>query len=238
MEKTAKSTVAQIKERFDNDVERFSNLETGQISTIDATLSMELITHAAATMNPAARDVLDIGCGAGNYTLKLLQRLPNINVLLVDLSAAMLARARERLAGASSRAVETMQGDIREVELGKEKFDVIMAAAVFHHLRAEKEWMQVFRKCYTALRPGGSLWISDLIDHSLPGVQSIMRNRYGDYLSGLKGAQYRDHVFSYIEQEDSPRSLVFQLDLLRGAGFRHVEVLHKNSVFAAFGALK
>jgi tRNA (cmo5U34)-methyltransferase len=31
---------------------------------------------------------------------------------------------------------------------------------------------------------------------------------------------------------------MFQLDLLREAGFAKVEVLHKNAVFAAFGAIK
>jgi len=45
-------------------------------------------------------------------------------------------------------------------------------------------------------------------------------------------------VFAYIEGEDTPRPLVYQLDLLREAGFAEVDVLHKNSCFAAFGALK
>ena len=42
-----KSTTDEIRERFDNDVERFSCLETGQVATIDAPLAMELITIAA-----------------------------------------------------------------------------------------------------------------------------------------------------------------------------------------------
>jgi tRNA (cmo5U34)-methyltransferase len=42
-----KSSTNEIKERFDNDVERFSDLETGQTATIDAPLAMELITQAA-----------------------------------------------------------------------------------------------------------------------------------------------------------------------------------------------
>ena len=42
-----KSTPEAIKQRFDNDVERFSNLQTGQTATIDAPLAMELITQAA-----------------------------------------------------------------------------------------------------------------------------------------------------------------------------------------------
>ena len=66
-----KSTVEQIRARFDNDGERFSNLETGQSATIDAPLVFELISQAAAATNPGATDLLDVGCGAGNYSLKL-----------------------------------------------------------------------------------------------------------------------------------------------------------------------
>ena len=52
------------------------------------------------------------------------------------------------------------------------------------------------------------------------------------------GAAYREKVFAYIEKEDTPASLIQQLDWLRVAGFSRVEVLHKNSCFAAFGAVK
>ena len=31
---------------------------------------------------------------------------------------------------------------------------------------------------------------------------------------------------------------MFQIDMLRAVGFQDVETLHKNSVFAAFGAIK
>jgi tRNA (cmo5U34)-methyltransferase len=65
-----------------------------------------------------------------------------------------------------------------------------------------------------------------------------MRRRYGEYLAGLRGEAYRDHVFAYVEKEDTPRPLAFQLDLLRQVGFSQVEVLHKNVCFAAFGAVK
>ena len=54
----------------------------------------------------------------------------------------------------------------------------------------------------------------------------------------LKDEAYRDQVFAYIEKEDTPRSLMFQLDLLREVGFSQVDVLHKNACFAAFGAVK
>jgi tRNA (cmo5U34)-methyltransferase len=233
-----KSSPDQIRARFDADVERFANLETGQSATIDAPLVLELVTEAAQAVSPHARASLDVGCGAGNYTLKLLQRLPGLDVTLLDLSQPMLDRAVQRVRPATTGQVRAVQSDIRAFDAGAAQYDVILAAAVFHHLRGDDEWQAVFAKLYRALRPGGCLWITDLIEHSAPAVQALMWARYGAYLAALRDEAYRDHVFAYIEQEDSPRPLLFQLDQLRAAGFEQVELLHKNSVFAAFGGIK
>ncbi len=45
-------------------------------------------------------------------------------------------------------------------------------------------------------------------------------------------------MFAYVEKKDTPRPLLFQLDLLRRVGFTQVEVLHKHVCFAAFGAVR
>ena len=92
-----KSTLSEIQQRFDNEGERLSNLETGQISTVDATLSLELLTQTASACCPDAKQVLDLGCGAGNYTLKLLELIPNFDSTLIDLSQPMLDKAKERI---------------------------------------------------------------------------------------------------------------------------------------------
>lgn len=233
-----KSSIDQIRERFDNDVERFSNLETGQSVTVDAPLVLDLLAKAAAATNPHAQWVLDIGCGAGNYTLKLLQNLPNLHVMLIDLSRPMLDRAAQRLRSATAGEIITTQGDIRELSLGEGRFDIIMAGAVFHHLRGDGEWRDVFRKCFLALTPGGSIWISDYIEHSIPEVQRVLWERYGEYLVQLKGPELRDKVFALMEREDTPRSVIFQIDALREVGFKKAEIIHKNSCYATFGAVK
>src|SRR5215212_6204119 len=100
-----KSTVDEIRARFDADVDRFSDLDTGQSAAVDAPLAMALIAQAAAAATPDARHVLDVGCGAGNYTLKLLQHLPGLDVTLVDLSRPMLDRATERVGCATAGTV-------------------------------------------------------------------------------------------------------------------------------------
>jgi tRNA (cmo5U34)-methyltransferase len=233
-----KSTPDEIRQRFDQDVERFSNLETGQSATIDAPLVLDLITSAALAVTPHAQAVLDVGCGAGNYPLKLLQKKPGLNVTLIDLSRPMLDRAVTRITAAGAGKVTAIQGDVREIPLEAGQFDLILATAVLHHLREEAEWEAVFARFFRALHPRGSLWISDLVEHTTSAVHQLMWQRYGEYLTGLKGEAYRDQVFAYIEKEDTPRSLMFQLDLLRRVGFAQVEPLHKNGPFAAFGVIK
>ncbi len=233
-----KSTIDEIQNRFDNDVDRFSNLDTGQAATIDAPLSMELITKAAVSSTPNIRRILDIGCGAGNNSVKLSQIAAPFDCDLVDLSEPMLTRASERVAEVNVGSINTFQGDFRHLDLPKEGYDVILAAAVLHHLRDDDDWLQAFTKIFELTARGGSVWITDLISHETDSVQSLMWERYGKYLQSVGGKEYKDLVFGYIDKEDSPRPVTYQLELLRKVGFERVEILHKNSCYAAFGAIK
>lgn len=233
-----KSTVEEIRQRFDAETDRYANLETGQVSAVDSALAMNLVAEAAAGTTPHATHLLDVGCGGGNYTLKLLERMPGLNVVLVDLSQAMLAVAAQRVRPKTSGAVEIIQSDIREVDFGKARFDIILASAVLHHLRTDDEWRTVFQKLHDALRPRGSFWIFDIVESPLPEVQAIHWRRYGDYLTAAGGEAFREELYARIIAEDTPRSVPFQLDLLRAVGFSEVELLHKNSCYAAFGAVK
>lgn len=234
-----KSTIKEIEERFDNDVERFSKLETGQQTTLDATFNMELITEAISRCYPELKSVLDIGCGAGNYSVKLSQKRPNIDVTLVDLSQPMLDKALERVGAVTQGQVEIRKGDFRSIDFGAEKFDVIIATAVLHHLRDDDDWKTAFSKLFSLLNEDGSIWIFDLVHQSEMTLQQyIYQDLYGEYLTGLKDEEYRDHVFTYIDKEDTPRSLMYQLNLLQKIGFKQTDVLHKHLCFASFVAFK
>ena len=233
-----KSTLLEIQQRFDNDVERFSNLETGQISTVDAALSLELLTQIAASVCPNAKSVLDLGCGAGNFTLKLLDLIPNLGCTLVDLSLPMLDKAKERISKVSQGKISTVQTDFLNLQLPAETFDIVVTGAAMHHLSTDEEWETVFTKIYKSLKKGGCFWISDLIMHDNPAINQLMWSRYADYLEGIGGKAYQENVFAYIDKEDTPRSVMYQLDLMKKIGFSTVDVLHKNSCFSVFGGIK
>ncbi|MBN3582953.1 class I SAM-dependent methyltransferase [Algoriphagus aestuarii] len=233
-----KSTIEEIRARFDNDVDRFSDIETGQISTIDAQISLELITEAAKRITPNATHLLDVGCGAGNYTIKMLTKLPDLNCTLVDLSLPMLQKAEERVSKVTTGKIRIIQQDIREAKLEDHGFDIILAGAVLHHLRDDEDWEQTFTKLYHLLKPGGCLMISDLITQENPILDTYTWERYGDYLEKIGGKEYRQKVLEYVDKEDSPRSMSYQLGLMKKVGFSSTEILHKNMCFGAFGGIK
>jgi tRNA (cmo5U34)-methyltransferase len=246
-----KSTVAEIRERFDADVERFSDLDTGQVAAKGSAEHMALVAEAAVATTPALRGeryaVCDIGCGAGNYTLRLLREIAaaggevsGASVTLIDLSRPMLERATRRLADAGVKAdrITPIRGDVRDVDLGVARYDTILAAQCLHHLRGDAEWEAVFAAMGGAVAAGGSCWISDSIDHATAGVRSLMRRRWAAYLESIDGPAYRERVMAYVDREDTPRPLVEQVDLLRRAGFERVEVLAVDTRFGVFGGVR
>lgn len=233
-----KSTVEEIRQRFDHEVERFSRLETGQQATIDAPLVLELVSQTTKRHLRPGHAVLDIGCGAGNFTLSVLRETPGLHCHLVDLSEQMLKRAEARVSAAGAASVQTSQFDLRDLSYAPDTFDCILAGAVLHHLRDDADWQSTFARFHRWLTPGGRIYVSDLAYFDVPDAQAVMWERYGQYLDKLGGAETRDKVFAYIDKEDSPRSLPYQLDLLKASGFSRYDVLHRNSVFACYFGMK
>jgi tRNA (cmo5U34)-methyltransferase len=233
-----KSSREEIRIRFDQDVERFSNLEMGQQATIDAPLVLDLVAQTCARHLRPQSTVVDLGCGAGNFTLRVLQEVGKLDCHLVDLSRPMLDRAEQRIRASDVSSVQTYQSDFRALSFPEGSVDCILASAVLHHLRDDEDWRLAFRRFHAWLKPGGRIYVSDLAYFDLPDTQELMWNRYGRYLESIGGETYRTKVFTYIDKEDSPRSLPYQLDLLKASGFAQYDVLHRNSVFACYFAVK
>lgn len=229
-----KSTVEEIRRRFDADVERFSKLETGQQAAMDACVILDVVARSAAChVQPHGR-LLDLGCGAGNFTLQVLSHVSPLECVLVDLSRPMLERAEQRVKAVNSCPVKTVQSDLRLLSFQPASFDLILAGQVLHHLRESTEWETMYGRFHEWLSPGGTLFVADFIAFDDPGIQELMLGRYAQHLVNLGGQEYRDKVLAYCDAEDSPRSTKYQLGLLSQSGFAEFDILHKNALFAAF----
>jgi len=112
--------------------------------------------HAAqaALEVTAGERVLDVGCGAGQTLLELSERVgSNGQVVGVDVSEPLLARARERVDQSGLGNVELLIGDAAEQRFER-PFDAVFSrfGVMFFDESAE-----AFRNLHAALRPGGRL---------------------------------------------------------------------------------
>lgn len=109
--------------------------------------------------------VLDFGCGDGDAAPLLRELLGAQEVVGVDVSPAMLARARERNPGARFELIEALPS------LGA--FDVAYCNGVFHHIPVADR-AQAAASVRAALRPGGvfGLWENNPWN---PGTRIVMR---------------------------------------------------------------
>ncbi len=97
--------------------------------------------------------VLDAGCGSGRVTELLAERLPQGSVVALDGSAAMVERARVRLARFGKR-VEYVVADLGQPIPRAEPVDAILSTATFHWILDHDA---LFRNLAAILRPGGPL---------------------------------------------------------------------------------
>jgi trans-aconitate 2-methyltransferase len=110
--------------------------------------------------------VLDVGCGTGLVTEKLLALVPRGRVLAMDASADMVELARGRLA---ERAHVWCQ-DALELEL-EEPADAIVSTAALHWV---PDHDRLWRRLAAALRPGGALEIQCGGEGNIEGVREVI----------------------------------------------------------------
>jgi ubiquinone/menaquinone biosynthesis C-methylase UbiE/DNA-binding transcriptional ArsR family regulator len=108
------------------------------------------------------RSLLDLGTGTGRM-LELFGREIDRGLGL-DLSLDMLLLARDRLERAGLKNCSVRQGDLYDLPLANDSFDVIILHQVLHFL---DDGGRAIREAARALRPGGRLLVIDFAPHEL-----------------------------------------------------------------------
>ncbi len=123
----------------------------------------------AALGDTPFRSLLDLGTGTGRM-LELFG--PEIERGLgIDLSLDMLQLARDRLASAGLRNCSVRQGDLYDLPLANDTFDLVILHQVLHFL---EDGARAIQEAARVLRPGGRLLVVDFAPHE----EELLREQY------------------------------------------------------------
>lgn len=100
--------------------------------------------------------VLELGCGPGNVTKFILERLPKLALLATDLAPEMIS-----LAQANNPSIQTQRLDCREISTFEKQFSGIIAAFVLPYL-SPREAQAFINDAAVQLKPGGVLYLSTM----------------------------------------------------------------------------
>lgn len=171
-----------------------------------------LVAEFVGRFATAEGRLLDVGCGAGDMTVRILEACPHLTAVGVDGSAPMLARAQESVTRAQLGArvrLERLVVPHRSLETG---FDVVIANSVLHHVADPVAFWRWLARC---VRPGGSVVVADL---RRPTDLAEVRRRVHAFSDGAHADVQRD-FFNSLRAAYTRAEIRQQLDTAGLSGF-------------------
>lgn len=173
---------------------------------------------ALAGLGPG-QTVLDLGSGGGIDCFMAARQVgPTGRVIGVDMTEAMLDKARRNQAKVGLDNVEFRQGQIEALPVADASVDVIISNCVVN-LSPDKT--AVFREAYRVLKPGGRLAISDIVTLGqfspteradmaawtgcITGAEDVADLVVAMRQAGFQAISIRDKANPDVELADSPR---------------------------------
>jgi tRNA (cmo5U34)-methyltransferase len=190
---------------------------------------------AAAEALPFGRKeklkILDLGCGTGNLTKEIIARFPNAAVTCVDMAENMLKMAKAKFKG--SKNITFWHGDIRDFDY-KEKYHAIVSSLVLHHIQ-KKEKVRFYKKLRACLVNGGAFVNADVLKSPDKHIQNMFIAKWREFACnmGITDKQFKELLVRH-KNEDRPVTMECELEIMRKAGCKNVEVILRFFYFSLY----
>jgi ubiquinone/menaquinone biosynthesis C-methylase UbiE len=228
-----KMTNEEIKQRFDNETAAlYSQRKPAWLPEFEYTFG--LVPQLVEPFAQPGTVILDLGAGTGNLTRTVMEKVEGIEAVLLDFSPNMLSEAAAVLKNFSGR-FRTVEGDFGSADLGRGQYAAVVSSFAIHHLRADRDYLDLYRKIRAALTGPGIFVCCDVV----AGASELLSRRneaeWTDFLAarGFPRPEI-ERILSNYHVEDSPRDIGTHLRLLHEAGFDIADVVWKKANFAVY----
>lgn len=155
--------------------------------------------------------LLDIGCGSGLELDRIFERFPALNVVGIDLSEKMLSALKVKH---GDRNIALICDDYFVHDLGKDKYDVVVAFETLHHFKPDVK-ARLFKKIYGCLKKGGTYLECDYI----ASTQEIEDLLFSEAERRRRRDGIKDGAWVHF---DTPLTLDHEIEAIRAGGFDDV----------------
>ncbi|MCG6137775.1 MAG: class I SAM-dependent methyltransferase [Nostoc sp. LLA-1] len=207
----------------------------------------EMLTVITHCLPRTTHRILELGCGTGELSLKILQRFPDAQVIALDYSPRMLQFAETKITAAGYQHRWTgMEADFGEwadnpkkLGIGSE-FDACVSSLAIHHLDDQMK-LKLFQQIAASLTQGGYFWNGDPVLPESPTLAEVYKaareewaTQQGVPLTEVRAKLGTSSTQGYSSQ-DQLATLEAHLHMLTASGFKTVAVPWKYYGLAVFG---
>ena len=123
--------------------------------------------------------ILDVGTGPGWLLIELHRACPELRLMGLDVSPAMVAKARRNmaLAGLTER-IPVVEGQAGRIPFGDAEFDAVISTGALHHWKKPVAGLD---EVHRVLKPGGMALIYDIVNDTPHDVREEVRRRFGPF---------------------------------------------------------
>lgn len=175
-----------------------------------------------------AKVICELGAGSGLMSRLLRDRFPAAHLHVIDFSAPMLDRAKDRLG--NDPEITWHQSDYAADPLPQNLCAVVSSLSIHHLDDADKR--TVYKKAYTSLKPNGVFVNADQVAGPTPALEARYKALWLQQVRDAGATESQIKASLYRQQEDRCASVEDQLQWLREAGFPDADCWHKDNRFA------
>lgn len=144
--------------------------------------------------------IFDAGTGTAQIPIELLSREIPFEIHAVDLSEEMLVVARRNVekAGFGNR-IRVKPADCKALMETSGSYDAVISNSIIHHI---PEPLAVFKECWRILKPGGLLFLRDLLRPSSEAELERLVTLYGGPHASHGAKMFRDSLWAALTVEE------------------------------------
>lgn len=180
--------------------------------------------------------ILDLGCGTGNLTAAILSHFPNAEIHALDISEDILNECKVRFK--ENQNIIYHQQDFSSLNFPDHKFDLVISSIAIHHVN-DQEKEKLYHQILNLLSPKG---IFEFVDQTRGSKEEIYQKhiaRWQQEAFKLGSTQQNwDMWMEHQKNHDHHTPVVWHLEKLKSVGFKNIDVLWKNIMWAIVYAEK